>query len=112
MPFGLVFRKAVFCHQGEQHVIPNLEETGRTADEFAWNFRCYTKDGLYLKAVFDGEGPSIHRLPYVKTNCSGTFDVVNNSLAKAALRLERQGEIVEEMETTTGAVLEMAGREN
>ncbi len=112
MPFGLVFRKAVFCHQGEQQLIRNLEETKSTADEFAWNFRGYTKDGLYLKAAFDGGGPSIHRLPYVKTNCSGTFEVVNNSLAKAALRLERQGGIVEELETTTGAVLEMAGREN
>ena len=38
-------------------------------------------------------------LPYVKTDCQGSFEVTNNSLAKAVLRLERQGRPVETLET-------------
>ena len=110
MPFGLVFRKAVLWHEGKQHVFRNLRESTKTPGEFAWNFRCSTKDGLQLEAVFDGTGPSTHRLPYLKTNCSGSFEVVNNSLAKASVRLEPPSALVEQLETTTGAVLEMVGR--
>jgi hypothetical protein len=58
----------------------------------------------------DGAGPSLHRLPYLKTDCRGSFEVTNNSLARAVLRLERRGEPVETLETSTGAVLEMVGR--
>ena len=67
---------------------------------------------MQLEAAFDGAGPSIHRLPYLKTDCSGSFEVVNNSLAKASLRLEQPGGDVEELETADGAVLEMVGRLN
>jgi hypothetical protein len=109
MPFGLVFRKAVLWHDGEKHEFRNLQEIRRDSNEFGWNFRCSTKDGFRLEAALDGAGPSIHRLPYVKTDCSGSFEVVNNSLAKAVLRLERPGRPVETLETSTGAVLEMVG---
>ncbi len=112
MPFGLVFRQAVLWHEGRQHVMRNLREKGRASNEFAWNFRSSTKGGLQLEAAFDGTGPSIHRLPYLKTDCSGSFEVVNNSLAKASLRLEQPGGDVEELETGDGAVLEMVGRLN
>jgi hypothetical protein len=63
-----------------------------------------------LEAAIDGAGPSIHRLPYLRTDCAGSFEVVNNSLARAVLRLERPGGPVETLETNTGAVLEMVGR--
>jgi hypothetical protein len=112
MPFGLVFRKAVLWHDGKQHVFRNLREGRKTPDAFAWKFRCSTKGGLRLEADFDGAGPSLHRLPYVKTDCSGDFEVVNNSLAKASVRLEQPGGAVEELETTSGAVLEMVGPRN
>jgi len=49
----------------------------------------------------------VHRLPYLKTNCSGSFEVMNNSLSKATLRLARPGAPVELLETSNGAVLEM-----
>ena len=68
--------------------------------KFGWNFRCSTKDGFRLEAAIDGAGPSIHRLPYVKTDCSGSFEVTNNSLAKASLRLERPGGPIETLETS------------
>ncbi len=110
MPFGLVFRKAVLWHNGTQQVFRNLRESRKTPDSFAWKFRCSTKGGLQLEAAFDGDGPGIHRLPYLKTNCSGSFEVVNNSLASASVRLGRQDGSVEQLETAAGAVLEMVGR--
>jgi hypothetical protein len=110
MPFGLVFRKAVLWHEGKAHEFRNLQEIRREPDELGWNFRCATKDGFRLEGAIDGAGPSIHRLAYVKTDCTGSFEVANNSLARAVLRLERRGGPVETLETSTGAVLEMVGR--
>ena len=110
MPFGLVFRKAVLWHDGKKYEFRNLQEIKRDPDEFGWNFHCSTKDGFRLEAAIDGAGPSIHRLPYVKTDCKGSFEVVNNSLARAVLRLEQRGRPAETLETNTGAVLEMVGR--
>jgi len=45
----------------------------------------------------------------VKTNCSGTFEVSNNSLASAAILIRGANDSVETLETSTGAVLEMVG---
>ncbi len=110
MPFGLVFRKAVLWHEGEKHEFRNLQEIKRNPDELGWSFRCPTKDGFRLEAAINGAGPSIHRLPYVKTDCTGSFEVANNSLARAILRLERRGIPDETLETNIGAVLEMVGK--
>jgi hypothetical protein len=110
MPFGLVFRKAVLWHEGKEHEFRDLQEIGTDPDKFAWNFRCSAKDGSRLEGTIDGTGPGIHRLPYVKTDCSGSFEVANNSLARAVLRLERSGRPTETLETSTGAVLEMVRR--
>jgi len=110
MPFGLVFRKAVLWHDGKEHEFRNLQEIKKDPDGFGWNFHCSTKDGLRLQAAIDGTGPSIHRLPYVKTDCAGSFEVANNSLARAVLRLEQPGGPAETLETNVGAVLEMVGR--
>jgi hypothetical protein len=110
MPFGLVFRKAVLWHEEKQYEFRRLQEIRRDPDELGWSFRGSTKDGFRLEAVIDGAGPSIHRLPYVKTDCTGSFEVANNSLARAVLRLERPGRAIETLETSIGAVLEMVGR--
>jgi len=110
MPLGLVFRKAVLWHDGKEYDFRNLHEIKRDPDGFAWNFRCSTKNGLQLEAAIAGAGSSLHHLPYVKTDCAGNFEVTNNSLARAVLRLERQGKPIETLETTIGAVLEMVGR--
>ena len=117
MPFGLVFRKAVLWHDQERHVFRNLQEvqarqdfaTKDTTENVQWNFRCLSKKGLSLEATFDGSGAGVHRLPYIKTDCSGSFEVTNNSLASAKLRITRSGKTVEDLETTGGAVLEKAG---
>ena len=107
MPLAMVFRKAVLWHDGEQHVFRNLREIKRDPKNLQWDFKCSTRDGLELEVAVDGPGESIHRLPYVKTDCSGTFEVANNSLARATLRLQRRDKLIEELETTVGAVLEL-----
>ncbi len=109
MPFGLVFRKAVFWHEGQQHVFRDLEDIGRDPENFRWNFRCAARNGVQLKVTVDGSGPGTHRLPYLKTDCTGSLEVVNNSLARAEVCLERPGVPAERLETISGAVLEMGG---
>jgi hypothetical protein len=109
MPFGLIFRKAVLWHDGNEYVFRSLREVNRDRDKFAWSFQCAAKDGLQLEAAFEGAESSIHRLPYVKTDCSGSFEVANDSLAIASVRLRRRDGAVENLETATGAVLEMVG---
>ena len=110
MPLGLVFRKCVLWHDGRQYVFRKLQEAARAPGELQWNFRCDGKDGFQLEVAIDGGGPAIHRLPYLKTDCSGTFDVLNNSLANAVVRLQRSNGQSEELRSERGAVLEFAGR--
>jgi len=109
MPLGLVFRKAVLWHEGEEHIFPKLHGTSIDAYDMQWNLSAVSKDGLRLKASIDGRGPSAHRLPYMKTNCAGTFEVVNNSIASAKILIEKEGIPREELSTPTGAVLEIVG---
>jgi hypothetical protein len=109
MPFGLVFRKAVLWHEGKAHVFRALEEGHRDAETLQWEFRCAVRNGIQLEAALDGRGPSLHRLPYLKTDCTGSFEVVNNSLANAAIRVRQPGRPVEAFNTAAGAVLEMTG---
>ncbi len=109
MPLGLMFRKAVLWHNGKAHVFPRIEERKRDRENLQWEFLCQTRGGLQLDVVVDGRGPNLHRLPYLKTDCTGSFEVANNSLAKAVVRLLSPTGSAEELETTTGAVLEMAG---
>lgn len=109
MPFGLVFRKAVLWHDGQRHVFRNLQDITKDWENFQWHFRCGVRGGLQLEIKLDGGGSGIHRLHYVKTNCSGTFEVVNNSLAFAVLRLRHAARPMEEWTSPAGAVLEMTG---
>jgi hypothetical protein len=106
MPFGLVFRKAVLWHDGVQHVFRDLRETNRSRDTMQWDFRCAARNGMRLEAAIDGRGASLHRLPYLKTDCSGSFEVMNNSLASASLVIQSPGRPVDKLETDKGAVLE------
>ena len=110
MPLGLIFRKCVLWHEGREYVFRKVQETAPEPGALEWNFRCSGKNGLQLEVGVDGRGAGIHRLPYLKTDCSGTFDVLNNSLAGAALRLQHPGGHVEELQTKQGAVLEFAGK--
>ncbi len=109
MPFGLVFRKAVLWHDGQPYVFRNFREPLLSRSDLHWNFRCAGRNGLRLEAKIDGSGVSVHHLPYVKTDCTGGFEVANNSLASASLLFESAGKPAEKLQTSTGAVLEMVG---
>jgi hypothetical protein len=106
MPFGFVFRKAVLWHDGQQFVFRDLKGTAARGS-MLWDFRCATRKGTRLRATIDARGQGVLRLPYTKTDCSGTFEVANNSLASASLLVESAGRSVEMLETNGGAVLEM-----
>jgi hypothetical protein len=110
IPFGLRFKKALLWHEGALLTFKKLEPLRREQDEMLWKFKASgSVDGSTLTAIIDGSGPSVHRLPYLKTDCSGTFEVANNSLARATLYLNRPGCPQEEISTDGGAVLEMVG---
>jgi hypothetical protein len=108
MPLGLVFRKAILWHRGRALVFRRLRESRREREGMGWSFRAISDAGA-LEAEVDGSGTSLHRLPYAKTDCSGTFEVSNNSRARAQVRLELRSKAKEHLVTDGGAVLEMMG---
>jgi hypothetical protein len=108
MPFGLVFRKAVLWHDGQQQSFQNLKGTVHR-ETMRWDFCGSLRNGITARAWIDGSGPSVHCISYVKTDCSGTFEVVNNSLASASLLLEGEGNPETRLQTNGGAVLEIVG---
>jgi len=109
MPLGLMFRKAVLWHEGAVYKFCDLRERRRDRRKMRWSFDCCASPNCYVEVEIDGQGPSVHRLAYLKTDCSGTFEVTNNSLARAVLRLRRPDCPVEDLVTDCGAVLEMVG---
>lgn len=110
MPLGLRFRKALLWHEGSVHTFRKLESLERDRGNLRWALRCSNRsDSSELKAVLDGSGVSAHRLPYLKTDCSGSFEVANNSLARAELAFSRCGRPLIELRTDGGAALEMVG---
>ncbi len=108
MPFGMKFRKAVLWHESKRYVLRALRETSRDQQNLAWHFECVERN-FEMQVAVDGSGPNKHCLPYMKTDCSGTFDVRNNSLARARISIERPNRPLEIFNTTTGAVIEMVG---
>ena len=107
MPFGMVFRKAVLWHKGKAAIFRKVteKEIVKEARRLSWVFSGVSGNGLRIEVFADAVAPGIHRLPYTKTDLSGTFLVANASLARAQMKIAG-GEI---LETDTGAVLEMAG---
>jgi hypothetical protein len=115
IPFGR-FRRALLWHRGQLTAFRKLETIRRRREAGAaveWQFRCSgAQDGSRLEAFLTGPAVSAHRLPYLKTDCSGTFEVMNHSLATATLQVTRAGEPPEQLRTEGGAVLELAGEES
>jgi len=108
MPFGLVFRRAVLWHEGRATICHKVRETALDSKTLQWNLQCTARDGTTVEAAIDGRGTGIHRLPYLKTDCSAAFEVANNSLAAATIQVQRPGEALEKLATDSGAVVEMA----
>lgn len=110
MPLGLAFRKAVLWHQGVQRVFRRLKsDVQKTPEGLLYHFVCAALDGSQLDARVCGAATTTHHLPYLRTDCSGSFEVANNSLASATIRLHIPGLPGETLETNSGAVLEVAG---
>jgi hypothetical protein len=109
MPMGLVFRRGVLWHKGQKYVFGKLRESLRDPGRLAWNLEGEGSRGGRFEAEIAGREGFVHRLPYTKTDCSGTFEVANDSLASGRVILRLPGQSSEELTTDTGAVLEMAG---
>ena len=105
MPFGLLFRKAVLWHRGTATILKNLSESEivREPGHLKWHFTAGRANHL-IDATIEAASPAIHELPYLKTDCSGSFPVSNSSLARAAVQVGK-----EILETPFGAVLEIGG---
>ena len=112
MPIGMVFRKAVLWHNGRSEVFRNFKESLRDRENLCWEFAAIGSEGSRLEFFADARGPGIHRLSYEKTSHAGSFEVLNNSLSQARIRLWHANGKREELETANGAVLEMAGNAN
>src|SRR5216684_3174141 len=109
MPFGVMFRKAVLWHGGEMYTFGKFSESERDSQQLSWKLECKDAWGARVEVRVSGRGRFVHRLPYVKTDCSGRFEVANDSLALARMVVRLPGRAAEELTTDSGAVLEMVG---
>jgi len=110
IPLGLRVRRAVLWHGGRAYTFKTLETTVRDREQLRWEFHCSSPgEGGVVTAAINGSGPSVHRLPYLKTHCDSAFEVANNSLSRATIRVRRAGHPIEEILTEGGAALEMVG---
>jgi len=109
LPLGMVFRKAVWWHDGKPTILKRFEEIEieRESSRLKWKFAASAVVGSPIVASIEAQSPGIHQLPYVKTDCSGTFPVSNASFANAVVRFGEKGSEV--LETIGGAVVEMGG---
>jgi len=109
MPFGLVFRKAIWWHNGKPTVLKQFKEIEmqREASRLRWRFTALDDHGSRFEATIEAREPGIHVLPYLKTDCSGTFPVSNASFANAVVRCGQNSSEI--LETMGGAVLELGG---
>jgi hypothetical protein len=109
MPFGLMSRTAVLWHGGEKYTFRKFSESERDSQQLSWKLECTDARGARVEVRVSGRGRFVHRLPYVKTDCSGRFEVANDSLALARMIVRLPGKPAEELTTDSGAALEMVG---
>lgn len=109
MPFGLVFRNAIWWHGAKPMPLRRIQEVEivNQPAQLKWSFTAATPDSSPLEVTAESHAPELHHLPYTKTDCSGTFPVANASLAHAKVLFGKNRN--EALETSTGAVLEMGG---
>jgi hypothetical protein len=109
MPLGMMSRTAVLWHDGEEYVFRKFTETVRDSRQLSWKLECTGSRGARVEVRVSGRERFVHRLPYVKTDCSGRFEVANDSLALARMVLQLPGSAAQELTTDSGAALEMVG---
>jgi hypothetical protein len=110
LPLGMMSRTAVLWHDGEKYTFARFSETERDSRQLSWKLECADGRGARVEVRVSGRERFVHRLPYVKTDCSGRFEVANDSLALARMVLRLPGRAPEELTTDSGAALEMVGR--
>ena len=110
LPLGMTFRKVVLWHAGKPLVLRKMNEREIISENsrLKWVISGTVPDGKHVEATIEGNAPGIHRLPYARTDGSGTFPVANASMARARVKIESTGK-AEILETDGGAVLEMGG---
>lgn len=107
---GIHFRRALLWHEGRLHILRGFSNEVRRRAEMKWSFVCGdSAREVTVAAEFDGSGLSLQKLPYTRTDCSGTFEVSNNSLAASRIRVSLAGRDPFEFRSNGGAVLEMVG---
>jgi hypothetical protein len=108
MPFGLTFRNAIWSYNAKPITLRRIQELEIVNDsaKLRWTLAGILPDGSPLQVTAEARPPSIHHLPYTKTDCSGTFPVANASLARAQVRFGKENET---LDTAGGCVLEMGG---
>ena len=110
IPLGRRVRRALLWHGGRLYRFSEFEELLRDPQNLRWVFKCFRpEDDTSILAWIDGSGPLLHRLPYLKTDCSGVFEVANNSLARATLYFLRGSQPALILSTDSGGVVEMVG---
>ena len=109
MPLGMKFQKVVIWHAGREHIFRDLRDLQRDPSQLVWSFFGLNPKVAAVKVEVQGRKGLIHHLPYIKTDCSGQFEVANDSLATAQMTWYTPGSPPKELSTDTGAVIEMAG---
>jgi hypothetical protein len=109
MPLGIMSRSAVLWHDGEKYGFRKFRESVRDSRQLGWKLECTDARGARVEVSVYGRERFVHRLQYLKTDCSGRFEVANDSLAHARMVLQRPGRAAEDLTTDSGAALEMVG---
>ncbi len=110
---GFYFRKGLLWHEGRLYSMKKFSKEVRERGSMRWSFTCSDpKEKVAVNALFDGSGENLQKIPYTKTDCSGTFEVSNNSLAQAQITIHLPGRDEIQMNANAGAVLEMVGGQN
>lgn len=106
---GFSFRRALLWHQGQLYTLKKFTNQFRDRTGMHWQFEAADpRHDLHVTAEITGSGPSLHHLPYLKTDCSGSFEVSNNSLAQARWTIRHHNQTYP-FTANAGAVLEMVG---
>ena len=108
-PLGMEFRRVVIWREGHEHIFHDLRDLQRDSSQLVWSFFCINPGTSAVKVEVQGRKGLIHHIPYFKTDCSGPFEVVNDSLATARMTWYAPANPPKELPTETGAVIEMAG---
>src|SRR5712672_1579099 len=71
LPLGMRFRTAVLWHDGEKYTFGEIRESVRDSRKLCWKLECTDGRGIRAEVSVSGRERFVHRLEYVKTDCSG-----------------------------------------